>query len=114
MYAPNIYNVRGTLTLKADVPMDYSRGVMSNKWQVKREGEPKTNELWSGKKPSLHQSTYKVVSQQIDNTDFIGLPETFVSQQNMFESKKEFVIKEDKNPMVDNDNAGRVNACLVR
>ena len=68
MYAPNNFNVPGSLTIKSDIPMDYSRGVLSNKWQIKREGEPKTNELWSGDKPTLHQGSYKILSQQTPNT----------------------------------------------
>ena len=68
MYAPTFYHTPGSLSLKSNMPMDYSRGVMSNKWQIKREGEPKTNELWSGDKPSLHQATYSIVSQQVPNT----------------------------------------------
>ena len=68
MYAPSFYNLPGSLTLKSGMPMDYSRGVLSNKWQIKREGEPKSNELWSGDKPSLHQASYNILSQQVPNT----------------------------------------------
>ena len=55
----------GTLTLRTTLPMEYSRAVMSNKWYLKREAEPKDNELWTGNKPNLHQATYKMIGKNI-------------------------------------------------
>lgn len=62
-YSPNR---AGSLTLKSSLPMEYSRTVLSNKWYLKRENEPKDYDLWSGTKPNLHQSTYKILGKQLD------------------------------------------------
>lgn len=32
---------------------------------LKREAEPKDNELWSGNKPNLQQSTYKILGKNL-------------------------------------------------
>lgn len=62
-------NRAGSLTLKSSLPMEYSRTVLSNKWYLKRENEPRDNELWSGPKPNLHQSTYKILGKQLENDE---------------------------------------------
>jgi hypothetical protein len=68
----------GTLTLRTKFPMEYSRAVMSNKWYLKREAEPKDNELWTGDKPNLHQGTYKQISKDIPS-DVISIISIFLN-----------------------------------
>lgn len=65
MFPTTGFERAGTLSIKSSMPMDYSRGVLSNKWHLKREAEPRDFELWSGDKPNLHQSTYKILGKNI-------------------------------------------------
>ena len=58
MFPQTGYEKPGSISLQTNLPMDYSRGVLSNKWHQKREAEPRDHELWSGNRPNLHQSTY--------------------------------------------------------
>ena len=58
-------NKAGSITLKSSFPMEYSRSVLSNKWHLKRESEPRDRELWSGDRPNLQQSTYKILSKTL-------------------------------------------------
>jgi hypothetical protein len=68
MTQPTLYNAPGSLTLKSDIKMEYSQPTMTNKWHIKTESYPHDYLLWSGDKPNLHQSTYKIVGQQLQDT----------------------------------------------
>jgi hypothetical protein len=61
----------GSLGLKSSLPMEYSRGVLTNQWNQKREAEPKDNELWSGPKPNMRQSTYNSIGKHLDDQNVI-------------------------------------------
>ena len=65
MFPQTGYEKPGSITLQTNLPMDYSRDVLSNKWHQKREAEPRDYELWSGNKPNLHQSTYVQLQKNI-------------------------------------------------
>jgi len=110
-------NRAGSLTLKSALPMEYSRSVLSNKWYLKRESEPRDFNLWSGNKPNLQQSTYKILAKQLDNESYATSndTETKFKHQEALELKEE-MAEADKidtvNEMVDMENKGRLDANL--
>jgi hypothetical protein len=108
------YGAPGSLTLKSVFPMEYSRTVLTNKWHIKREGEPKDNELWSGDKPSLHRSTYKILAKQLPHEEFEKKSETHRAQEQMFEDMHVYEYKEASKKMVDFKNYGRMLGQLDR
>lgn len=110
-------NRAGSLTLKSALPMEYSRTVLSNKWYLKRENEPRDFDLWSGPKPNLHQSTYKILAKQLDNERAADSHDTETKYKHeealRLKADEDFADKHDTvKEMVDMHNKGRLDAQL--
>lgn len=110
-------NRAGSLTLKSTMPMEYGRTVLTNKWYLKRESEPRDYDLWSGNKPNLQQSTYKILGKQLDN----DIAATSAETETKFKHQEALRLKqlEDEadrldtvKEMVDEKNKTRLNQNL--
>lgn len=84
---------------------------------LKRESEPRDNNLWSGNKPNLQQSTYKILAKQLDNENLAKSTET----ETKFKHEEALRLKEELieaerldtvNKMVDMENKGRLDTNL--
>jgi len=81
---------------------------------LKRENEPRDYELWSGNKPNLHQSTYKILAKQLDDDKAAGSAdtETRFMHEEALRLKKEQDLADAKDSikeMVDENNKSRIN-----
>lgn len=109
------YDRAGSLSLKASFPMEYSRGILSNKWHQKREAEPRDHELWStkGSKPTLHQSTYNHLQQNIPSTACSNETETrFKLEETLRIMAQEAKSRDMPKKMIDEQNKERLEANL--
>jgi len=108
-------NRAGSLTLKSAIPMEYSRSVLSNKWYLKRESEPRDFDLWSGPKPNLQQSTYKILGKSLATDEILTDTETRVAHEEALalkqeeDSTKELVATK---LMIDKTNQASIDAAL--
>ncbi|RNA15264.1 hypothetical protein BpHYR1_012983 [Brachionus plicatilis] len=108
MFPSTGYDRAGSLSLKSSLPMDYGRAVLSNKWHLKREAEPVDFELWSGNKPNLHQSTYKMLSKNIPSEKISDVTETRYKHEEALRLLEEMRNIDPKRDMVDMNNKDRL------
>ncbi len=81
---------------------------------LKRENEPRDYELWSGDKPNLHQSTYKILGKQLDDETAATSAdtETRFKHEEALRLKKEQDLADERDTvkeMVDESNKARLN-----
>ncbi|CAF1203875.1 unnamed protein product [Rotaria sp. Silwood1] len=100
----------GSVTLKSNVPMEYSRAVLTNIWHQKREAEPKDNDLNTLPVRNMHISTYKHIASDEQAT----LPNSTAKdqQEQPFRERPWYVEQEYPRKMIDRSNIDVANAAL--
>lgn len=85
---------------------------------LKRENEPRDNELWSGPKPNLHQSTYKILGKQLENDE---RTRNSLETETRFKHEEALRLKSEEDvanqldtvkEMIDMQNKGRLDTYL--